>query len=137
MQYNGIELKEITEPQICNPPKKMLVWSSIYNEPLIAEVSAVVCREDGLVAMCYNGECFPCCAEIPEEPKPRRATWKELAYWLIDGKGLVVDEIIGKIDTGVMFIKEDIDAEVSDHLKVMRRDDTEWHEPNADYLGLE
>lgn len=26
MKYKGIELKEITEPQIFDPPKKMLVW---------------------------------------------------------------------------------------------------------------
>ena len=28
-------------------------------------------------------------------------------------------------------------AEVSDNLKVIRRDDTEWHEPTVDYMGLE
>lgn len=26
MEYKGIELKEVTEPQLFNPPKKMLVW---------------------------------------------------------------------------------------------------------------
>ena len=32
MKYKGIELKEITEPQIFNPPKKMLVWDREQDE---------------------------------------------------------------------------------------------------------
>ena len=28
MEYKGIELKEVTEPQLFNPPKRMLVWDN-------------------------------------------------------------------------------------------------------------
>lgn len=136
MKYNGIELKEITEPQICNPPKKMLVWSYVYNEPLIAEVSAVVCREDGLVAMCYNGECFPCCADIPEKQNPRRATNRELARWISYGNG----EVKGTIDVVISFSTYPNgleNNEVPNGIKVRKWDEADWHEPTIDYLGLE
>lgn len=32
MKYKGIELKEVTEPQLFDPPKKMLVWERYYEE---------------------------------------------------------------------------------------------------------
>lgn len=136
MKYNGIELKEITEPQICNPPKKMLVWSSVYNEPLIAEVSAVVCREDGLVAMCYNGECFPCCADIPEKQNPRRATNRELARWISYGNGEVKDTIDVVISFSTYHNGLE-NNEVPNGIKVRKWDEADWHEPTIDYLGLE
>ena len=141
MKYNGIELKKVTEPQIFNPPEKMLVWDSQDERPTLEIVYAITTEATFPVVInreeygVYDAKMF--CAKIPEEPKQRRATWKELAYWLIDGKGLVLDENRGKIDTGVIFSKEDLDAEVSDYLKVMRRDDTDWHEPDAQYMSLE
>lgn len=138
MNFNGKErLEEITEPQIVEPPKKMFVWRNGYKQPLEDLVVAIVKRADGICAMTFDGDIYPNCAEIPEKPKPRRATWKELAYWLIDGKGLVLDENRGKIDTGVIFSKEDLDAEISDYLKVMLRDDADWHEPDVKYMGIE
>ena len=77
-----------------------------------------------------------CCKHCAEIPKQRRATWKELAYWLIDGKGLVVDTNSHRVDTGVYFNDVDLGECVSDFLKVMRRDDIEWHEPTIDYMGI-
>lgn len=144
MQYKGIELKEITEPQIFDPPKEMLVWDDCDVEESLYElkpvkVYGIIADTGARVISLFNGDVvlFEHVAEIPEEPKPRRATWKELAYWLMDGKGLLFDENKGRIDTGVIFGKEDLDAEVCNYLKVMRRDDTEWHEPTIDYLGIE
>lgn len=138
MNYNGKErLEEITEPQIVEPPKKMYVWRNGYEQPLEDLVVAIVKRADGICAITFDGDCYPYCAKITEKQKPRRATWKELAYWLMDGKGLVVDENTSRVDTGVFFNRVDLDAEVSDNLKVMRRDDTDWQEPTVDYLGLE
>lgn len=144
MKYNGIELKEITEPQFFNPPKKMVVWNMREGrEENVREVNVVailpelpyhanvVCQESGRTTWATH------CAEIPEEPKPRMATWKELAYWLMDAKGLVFDDETKKVDTGVYFPKECIDEYVSGRWKVMRRDDTDWHEPTLEYMGLE
>lgn len=136
MNYKGIELQSINECKVFEEPQEMLVWNESYTRPIEKLVCAIIpYRREGRVIA--RGGAFEYCAEIPEEPKPRRANWKELAYWLMDGKGLVVDENTSRVDTGVFFNRVDLDAEVSDNLKVMRRDDTDWHEPTVDYLGLE
>ena len=138
MKYNGIELKEITEPQIFDPPKTMLVWDEGMTEAKEELVCAILnhrtpaCRIVGF----YNNS-FAHCAQIPEAPKPRRATWKELAYWLMDSRGLVMDKDTDRVDTGVFFDKKHIDEEVGERWLVMGKNDTEWHEPTADYLGME
>lgn len=137
MQYKGHELKEITEPQIFDPPKKMLVWNRTMDYAITSLVVAIVERMDGICSICYDGEIYPYCAEIPEEPKPRRATWKELAFWLIGGNGLVIDKDLDRVDTGVFFDKNNIYEEVGERWLVMGKDDTEWHEPTVDYMGLE
>lgn len=79
MNFNGHELKEITKPQIFDPPKKMLVWNNIMDYAITSLVVAIVERMDGICAICHDGEIYPYCAEIPEEPKPRRSTNRELA----------------------------------------------------------
>lgn len=136
MNYKGVELQPINECKVFEEPREMLVWNESYTRPIEKLVCAVIpYRREGSVIT--RGGAFEYCAEIPEEPKPRRATWKELAYWLMDGKGLVVDENTSRVDTGIFFNRVDLDAEVSDNLKVMRRDDTDWHEPTVNYLGLE
>lgn len=136
MNYKGVELQPINECKVFEEPREMLVWNECYTRPIVKFVCAVIpYRHEGSVIT--RGGAFEYCAEIPEEPKPRMATWKELAYWLMDGKGLVVDENTSRVDTGVFFNRVDLDAEVSDNLKVMRRDDTDWQEPTVDYLGLE
>ena len=45
MKYKGIELKEVTEPQLFDPPKKMLVWES-YENITELNVYAIVSRKD-------------------------------------------------------------------------------------------
>ena len=138
MQYKGHELKPLTERKVWDEPHKMLCWDEENEDPEIREVVAFFPEiNDRCHVVCIDGGWFAKCAEIPEESKPRKATWKELAYWLMDGKGLVVDENTSRVDTGVFFNRIDLDAEVSDNLKVIRRDDTEWHEPTVDYMGLE
>ena len=142
MKYKGIELKDIADtPQLVNPPRDMLVWDDGDTEPTKERVFAVVAStlKDCRVIVERNNSClrYSHCAEIPEEPKPRRATWKQLAYWLMDGKGLVVDDYTSRVDTGVFFNRIDLDEEVSENLKVMRRDDTDWHEPTLEYMELE
>lgn len=140
MKYKGIELVEITEPQIFSPPKKMLVWGEHDKEARVDTIYAIGPSSMDLPVRAISGDgrfgthCYEHCAE---NPKTRRATWKELAYWLMDGKGLIISNNTNRVDTGVIFDSADIDKDVSDNLKVMRRDDNDWHEPTADYMGLE
>ena len=136
MEYKGIELKEITTLQVFDPPKKMLVWwfnddSDIPEEKL---VSAIVKTTDGIRTITSDLRNYPHCAEIPEEPKPRRATNKELAKWLAQGNGETIEG-----DWVIMAHAYNPDAandEVSDKIKVHKWDDTDWHEPTVDYLGI-
>lgn len=136
MKYKGIELKEINEPQICNPPKKMLVWNNTMDYAVSSMIVAIVERMDGLCAMCYDGESYPHCAEIPEEPKPRRATNRELAKWLAQGNGQKSgNKGIACISYSYGHLADD--CEIDKNVVVRKWDDTEWHEPDVQYMGLE
>ncbi|MBR2305663.1 MAG: hypothetical protein IKA48_00375 [Fibrobacter sp.] len=137
MNYKGKELKEITAPQVFDPPKKMLVWDNVVecNEPRIQTVYAVIQKAAGTTEAI--GECcrWSHCAEIPEESKTRRATNRELAKWLAQGNG---EKLEG--DNAIQahcYIQYIANTEVNDRIKVRKWDDTEWHEPTVDYMDLE
>lgn len=76
------------------------------------------------------------CFSLPDKQEPRRATWLELAKWCLEGKGLVLDELAEKIDTGVMFKVSHQDELIDRHIKIRKWGDTEWHEPTIDYMGV-
>ncbi len=144
MKWKGIALKEIKEQQIFDPPKKMVVWNSQCTNIKEQTVAAIVKDKNGdtwaIAHPEFIGDIFKYwayCAEIPEALKPRRATWKELAYWLMNGRGLVMDNDTKRVDTGILFDKDNIDKEVGERWLVMRKDDTEWKEPTVDYMGIE
>lgn len=144
MKWKGIELKKITEPQIYDPPKKMVVWNTQCNKIEERTVYAIVKDAKGdtwaITHPCFIGdilEYWAYCAEIPEETKPRRATNRELAKWLAQGNGEVQD----KSSLYCTFISFNYgpkleDNPVIEYYKVRKWDDTEWHEPTVDYLGI-
>ena len=129
MKYKGIELEEITEPQIFNPSKPMLVWDSDEKCPCVLNVCAIVNR-DGFRVITERSA-WRHCAEIPEV----LATNRELARWLAEGKGEVMDQ--DGLFTSWFYWKGKEDAPVKDSLFVRKWDDTEWHSPTREYLGLE
>ena len=75
--------------------------------------------------------------ELPGPPKPRRATWLEVARWCATGNGLVYDTVRDKIDTGIMFKPFEGDEPIMDSIKVRKWPDTDWHEPTVDYMGID
>lgn len=134
MKYKGIELKEVTEPQLFDTPKKMLVWD-VYNEcPSTAKVCAIINRYDNRVIT--ENAAWRHCAEIPEA---KLATYRELARWLAEGNGEVNDELNdeGAIYTQLFYNKGRENDFVGDSIHVRKWTDTEWHEPTREYLGLE
>lgn len=141
--YNGMELTEITTPNIDNLPKKMLVWR-IDDEPCERVVCATaVDHFGGLFFIARQGPerfhgvvVWPHCAEIPEKSAPRRATWMEVAKWCATGKGLVYDTNRDRIDSGIMFKPDNEHEPIMDELKVRKWDDTEWHFPDVEYMGI-
>ena len=150
-----MEIKEITEPQIFNPPKEMFVWDFHKSDATRQYVAAIlpgVSFPVTTVRENKRGACFIHCAEIPEEPKPRRATNRELAKWLAQVNGEMTfkskseSDIDHVVYTSHCYEEEYADEECDKALKrdddgswivVRKWDDTEWHEPTADYMGLE
>lgn len=139
MKYKGFELKEITKPQIFDPPKEILVWNDSndpYEEPRVDTVYAVIAKEPGVtkaIGYCCRWEH---CAEIPKELKPRRVTNRELAKWLAFGNGEYKNRI-NLISTAYTYDESESDVLVDNYFKVRKWDDIEWHEPTIDYMGIE
>ena len=133
MKYKGIEIKEVTEPQIFDPPKKMLVWDNENTTPIVIPVLAIVNRTGNRVVT--ENTMWRHCAEIQEV----LVTYRELAHWLAEGNGEVNDEVNdeGAIYTSQCYWKGQENNSVEDSIYVRKWDDTEWHKPTREYLGLE
>ena len=132
MKYKGIELKEVTEPQLFDPPKKMLVWGR-YENITELDVYAIVSREDFRV-ICENSS-WRHCAEIPEVPESKLVTYRELARWLAEGNGEVM--WANNVLSNWNYSTDEESKALDESLSVRKWDDTEWHKPTREYLGLE
>jgi hypothetical protein len=132
MKYKGIELKEVTEPQLFEPPKKMLVWGR-YENITELDVYAIVSRKDFPV-ICENST-WRHCAEIPKVPESELVTYRELARWLAEGNGEVM--WANNVLSNWNYSTDEENKALDESLSVRRWDDTEWHKPKREYLGLE
>lgn len=131
MKYKGIELKEVTEPQLFNPPKMMLVWDH-YANIVELDVYAIVSRKEFPV-ICENST-WKHCAEIPK-PDEKPVTYRELSRWLAEGNGEVKwsDTVCTNWNYSICNENEFL----SENFSVRKWDDTEWHKPTREFLGLE
>ena len=132
MEYKGIELKEVTEPQIFDPPKKMLVWGR-YERITELDVYAIVSRKDFPV-ICENST-WRHCAEIPKVPELELVTYRELASWLAEGNGEVM--WANNVLSNWNYSTDEESKALEESLSVRKWDDTEWHKPTREYLGLD
>ena len=138
MKYNGTELKEFTSERavVFDPPKKMLVWNFGDLEPCERTVMAYVPGRTSRSVIAKSDE-YSSCAEIPEAPKPRRATNLELMKWLAQGKGLFTNKN-ARYEWGHCEVDCKFENDACPNSVLVRKwDDGEWHEPTADYMGLE
>jgi hypothetical protein len=140
INYNGMELEEVTKPQIFNPPKKCVVFDSYHEKmSIIRNVVAVLpasFNECGGSVITEEKQYWKHCAILPDPPKPRRATNRELSRWLAQGNG----ECLGSqddADTAWNYPMESSNAPLREGAKVRKWSDTEWHDPTVEYLGLE
>ena len=131
MEYKGIELKEVTEPQFFNPPKKMLVWDH-SGDVVELEVYAVVNRGANAFPVICQYSTWKHCAEIPES-KP--VTYRELARWLSEGNGEVM--WANNVLSNWNYSTDEESKALDESLSVRKWDDTEWHKPTREYIGLE
>jgi hypothetical protein len=143
IKYNGMELEEVTEPQIFDPPKRCVVWdddslspSESYIIAIFPESAKLKCNVMDLYLYRYRH-----CALLPDPPKPRRATNRELSRWLAQGNGEVWHGWHSIMSTYFDYDMRKADLLVEDDgdlkIKVRKWDDTEWHEPTVEYMGLE
>lgn len=132
MEYKGIELKEVTEPQLFDPPKKMLVWGRYKNITKL-NVYAIVGRKDFPV-ICENST-WRHCAEIPKVPELELVTYRELASWLAEGNGEVM--WANNVLSNWNYSTDEENKALDESLSVRKWDDTEWHKPTREYLGLD
>ena len=132
MKYKGIELTEVTEPQLFNPPKKMLVWGR-YKNITELDVYAIVGRKDFPV-ICENST-WRHCAEIPKVPELELVTYRELASWLAEGNGEVMWD--NNVLSNWNYSTDEESKALDESFSVRKWDDTEWHKPTREYLGLE
>ena len=133
MKYYGIELEEVTEPQIFDPQKKMLVWDKDNGYPCTANVCAVVRSKDFPVICDYST--WRHCAEIPEAPEQKPVTHRELARWVAEGNGEINND--NSVCPNWNYWVENENKAIYERILVRKWDDTEWHKPTREYLGLE
>ena len=131
MEYNGIELKQITTSQIFDPPKEMLVWDYVDSAPFKMPVHAIVASKTFPV-IAEEGD-YQYCAEIPETP---RVTNRELSKWLAKGHGEYRNQI-GAVSNLYIYVDLETDVAVPSYIRVRKWDDADWHEPTVDYMGIE
>ena len=134
INYKGMKLEEVTEPQIFNPPKNCVVWDK--DGKLIENqlVSAII-ADNYYPVVTHDRTFWSHCALLSEKPAPRRATNRELAKWLAQGNGQVCKNHAAYTD--FCYGHENEQKSVDDVLKVRKWDDTEWHDPDVEYMGLE
>ena len=136
MKYKGIELKEFTSDKtvVFDPPKEMLVWDYESSaEPSRAKVYAYLPNRDYpfQTAARYN---FKHGAELLN---PRRATNLELMKWLAQGNGWCTNKLSTEVWAFHEFDVVDADKPCNEYFHIRKWEDKEWHEPTADYMGLE
>ena len=143
INYNGMELEEFTSDKPVAFPKgtRAICWDADkYEEGFRSELDIVAfipyltypvltrdCLDD------YQDSPYGHCALLPDPPKPRRATNRELARWLAQGNG----ECLGSqddADTAWNYPMESSNVPLRAGAKVRKWSDTEWHEPTVDYL---
>lgn len=82
---------------------------------------------------------YPLCYVI-EEPTEGRCTYKELARWVAKGEGVWTwggTTSAQSVFTELTFIEYDWDEPVPKNAYLIRKwDDTGWHEPTRDYMGI-
>lgn len=126
------ELHKVMEPQVFKEPKKMIVWNN--DDPKICKALEILPNGNIICEghIWYNHGAF-----IPEKPAPRRATNRELAKWLAQGNGQWKTDDPRYAYVEYHYRIDDDDRPVAADKQIRKFDDTEWHDPTVDYMGIE
>lgn len=135
MKYNGQELKPITEPKIFEPPKEMLVWDKGSHGPRVEAVCAITLRNNYPVIGVST--CYDYCAEIPEEPKPTRATYIQLMEWLAKGNGVYRFCENAGIRMDISVADGAANKVLAPDMQIRLFGTDKWVEPTLENMGME
>jgi hypothetical protein len=137
MKYNGHELEPITTPQIFDPPKEMLVWNENWDKSIKKFVYAIT--NSANYPIITDNTCFDYCAEIPDEPKPKRATNIQFMEWLSKGNGMWKRRKDSStiIFNFASFDEESFQEDVDDDIIIHPFGSDEWLEPTLQNMGME
>jgi hypothetical protein len=139
INYKGMLLEEFSsdKPVIFDSPRAALCWmNNGWQEGVCEYILAFIPRSDSCLVVTDHSSWLHC-ALLPEKPEPRRATNRELAKWLAQGKGEAKSSPAGRIVASIAYEGGVEDKRVCNSFSVRKWDDTEWHEPTAEYLDLE
>ena len=143
INYNGMELEEFTsdKPVFFDKPVGALCWNNNGWQVGICEyVIAFIPRSDSCLAVTDHTTWLHM-ALLPDHPKPRRVTNRELSRWLAQGNGEW--KLEGPVSEEDQCSSDYAYFEKYEHYKldcdilVRKWEDTEWHEPTVEYLGIE
>jgi hypothetical protein len=136
INYNGMELEEFTsdKPVFFDKPVRALCWDNNgWQGGMFEYVIAFIPRSDSSIVVTDNTTWLHM-ALLPDPPKPRRATNRELARWLIEGKAQIRHSDSDMVYVGWNYNEYEDDFPCSNNVLVRKWSDTEWHEPTVDYL---
>lgn len=137
MKYNGIELTPITEPQIFDPPKEMLVWCfDNHCETARKDMVCAITIRESLPIIGLN-DSYNFCAEIPQQ-QSNRATNIQFTEWLAKGNGVWRRKNNdSSIYINSSFFEELEEEEVEDFILIRPFGTKEWLEPTLENMGME
>lgn len=124
IQINANICKKISANKENTTLERALADKCIDLYRIVAERSTVICQ--------YST--WKHCAEIPES-KPKSVTYRELARWLSEGNGEVMWSTT--VCSNWNYSNDDENEALDESFTVRKWDDTEWHKPTREYLGLE
>ena len=140
IKYKDMELEEFTsdKPMFIDPP----VSGVFASAELIPAREGKLFTFDPRFYLPYTDEenrCWNHFFVLPKTPKFRRATYRELSKWLAKGNGEFAFFKPDNVSTTLTYdlTKENFQISVDSGLKVRKWDDTDWHEPTVDYMGVE
>lgn len=136
INYNGMELEEFTsdKPVFFDKPVGALCWNNNgWQGGMCEYVIAFIPRSDSSIVVTDHTTWLHM-ALLPDPPKPRRATNRELARWLIEGNAQIRHSDSDMVYVGWNYKEFEDDLPCSNNVLVRKWSDNEWHEPTVEYL---
>ena len=134
--YKGKQYEEFTADKyiLFEPPKRAIFWDTDE------DTGTEVC--DNLLAYLpgryhqaiAERNSWRHCALLPE---PRRATNRELSMWLAKGHGEVCRQGCNSASPCYAYDPRESEEKVPGRVMIRTWNDVVWHEPTADYMGLD